>query len=231
MMFLTPVILGAVFGGMLLSNPTNHPEAFRQLMAFGGISTAMVTTVQLVGNMFGFDRAGFRVFVLCSARRRDVLLGKNLAFGPLIIGLATVMAVLVQICYPMRVDHFLAAVPQMISMYLVLCIMGNWLSMLAPMPIASGSLKPSNPKLVPILIQLVFLLLLAIAMLPMLLPVGIELLLDYLEIVQGMPVCLVLALLECVAVVFIYRVCLTAQGSLLQSREQQILQIVTTKAE
>jgi ABC-2 type transport system permease protein len=131
----------------------------------------------------------------------------------------------------MRVDHFLAAVPQMISMYLVLCIMGNWLSMLAPMPIASGSLKPSNPKLVPILIQLVFLLLLAIAMLPMLLPVGIELLLDYLEIVQGMPICLLLSLLECVAVFFIYRICLTSQGSLLQSREQQILQIVTTKAE
>ena len=32
----------------------------------------------------------------------------------------------------------------------------NCLSLLAPMPIASGSLKPANPKLIPILLQLAF---------------------------------------------------------------------------
>ena len=40
--------------------------------------------VQLMANQFGFDRDGFRVFVLSAARRRDILLGKNLSFAPIV---------------------------------------------------------------------------------------------------------------------------------------------------
>jgi hypothetical protein len=41
----------------------------------------------------------------------------------------------------------------------------------------------------------------------------------------------VLALLECVVVVFLYRLLLTWQGAVLQSREIKILGVVTTKTE
>ena len=43
---------------------------------------------QLLGNQFGFDRGGFRVYVLSPASRRDVLLGKNLSFVPLTADIA-----------------------------------------------------------------------------------------------------------------------------------------------
>jgi ABC-2 type transport system permease protein len=231
MMFLTPVILTVIFGSTFLSNPFNPPPALRPLMVFGGMATALLGTVQLVGNQFGFDRSGFRVFVLCAARRSDILLGKNLAFAPLAFGLAIAMAALVQAFYPLRLDHCLAAFPQMISMYLTLCLMGNLLSILAPMPIAAGSFKPSNPKLVPILLQLVFFFLLPTALLPMLLPLGIELLLHYLAGIEGIPVCLLLTVIECVGVVLLYRLVLGWEGLLLQSREQKILEIVTSKSE
>jgi len=231
MMLLTPVILVLVFGSMALTRSLDLPRSLRPLMAFGGMATVLLGMVQLVGNQFGFDRGGFRVLVLCAAPRRDILLGKNLSFAPLGVGLALVMVVVVQIIYPMRFDHFLAALPQAISMYLTVCVMGNWLSMLAPMPIASGSLKPSNPKLIPVLLQVVFVFLLPMTLSPTLLPLGIELLVENLGGVEGIPICLILSLVECLAVVCVYRLFLTWQGSFLQAREQRILEIVTTKAE
>jgi hypothetical protein len=230
MMFMTPVIILLVFGSMFLTQSVNMPLALRPLLAFGGMATVLLGMLQLIGNQFAFDRSGFRVFVLCAANRRDILLGKNLSFAPLALSLALIMAILVQILYPMRFDHFLASLPQMVSMYLTLCFMGNWLSMLAPMPIASGSLKPSNPRLVPILLQLLFFFILPMILSPLLLPLGIELAVQYLGGIEGLPIYLVLALVECAAVVCIYGLLLGWQGSTLHAREQRILEIVT-KAE
>jgi ABC-2 type transport system permease protein len=116
-------------------------------------------------------------------------------------------------------------------MYIILCLMGNWLSLLAPMPIASGSLKPRNPKLIPILVQMAFFMVLPMTLAPMVLPLGIEFLIQYFAGIEGIPICLVLSLLECAAVLGIYRLFLGWQGEVLQSREQRILQIVTSKVE
>jgi ABC-2 type transport system permease protein len=231
MMLLTPIIMAVVFGFMILTKSVDPPEALRPLMAFGGMTTALLSMIQLLGNQFGFDRSGFRVYVLCAAPRRDILLGKNLAFVPFGLGLATVMVLLVEGLYPMRIDHFLALAPQMISMYLLVCLTCNWLSMLAPMPIASGSFKPSNPKLIPVLLQLVFVFLLMATLSLTLLPLGIELLLQHLAGIEGIPICAVLSLAECAVVVVAYWLLLDGQGRFLAWRERRILEMVTTKAE
>jgi hypothetical protein len=44
-------------------------------------------------------------------------------------------------------------------------------------------------------------------------------------------VCLVLSILECAGVIWVYRLVIAWQGGLLQSRELRILEVVTTKAE
>ena len=46
-----------------------------------------------------------------------------------------------------------------------------------------------------------------------------------------LPVCLVLSLALCAGVLLLYRLLLPLQGDVLQAREQQILETVTTKAE
>jgi hypothetical protein len=137
----------------------------------------------------------------------------------------------VEIVYPMRIDHFLALIPQIVSMFLLYCILANWLSILNPMPIAAGSLKPVNPTGASILLQLLFLFLFPITMSPTLVPLGLEFALDELGLVHGLPIGLVLALALVVGVVFLYRVMLTWQGQALQAREKKILEIVTTKTE
>ncbi len=231
MMLLTPVFMLLIFGAMFLGQRVELPHGVRPFMLFGAMMMILFSMVQFVGNQFGFDRSGFRVFVLCPAGRRDILLGKNLAVAPLALGLGFVAAVLVQILYPMRLAFFLAVVPQFVSMYLLFCLLANCLSILSPMPISPGSLRPSNPKGLAILFQILFIFLLPPAMLPTLIPLGVALTAEELGWAPGGPIYLSLSVLECVAIVFLYRYLLTWQGRFLQVREQKILEVVTTKAE
>ena len=69
------------------------------------------------------------------------------------------------------------------------------------------------------------------ALAPTLLPLGIEFLFDQLEWVKGVPIDLLLSLLACFGVVYLYRLVLDVQGQWLQAREQRILDVVTSKAE
>src|SRR5207237_5042625 len=132
MMLLTPVILVVVFGSMILGRRGDPPEMVRPLMAFGAMATVLLGMVQLLGNQFGFDRSGFRVFVLCPARRRDILLGKNLAFAPMSLGLGTAAVCVLAAIYRMRVDYFLAALPQLLSLYVLFFLLSYLLSLVVP---------------------------------------------------------------------------------------------------
>jgi hypothetical protein len=64
-----------------------------------------------------------------------------------------------------------------------------------------------------------------------LLPLGAEFLVEQASGTEGMPIALGLLALECVAIVWVYRMVLRWQGTLLQAREQKILEVVTAKAE
>jgi ABC-2 type transport system permease protein len=231
MMLLSPILLVLIFGGMALAHSFEPPAMVRPLLAFGGMSMILLTMIQLVGNQFGFDRGGFRVYVLSAAPRREVLLGKNVATAPLALGLGAVLLVLLQAVYPMRLDYFLAAVPQALTMYLLFCLLANCLSIYAPTVVRTGSFKPTNPKGLALLLQFVFLFLFPWALLPALLPLGVELGLEKLGWLSGWPICLALAVLECAAVFWLYQLALTWQGKTLQAREQKILAVVTPKAE
>jgi ABC-2 type transport system permease protein len=231
MLLLAPIIMVVIFGSMFVVNAVDLPEMVRPLVIFGGMSMVLIGMIQLVGNQFGFDRNGFRVFVLCAAPRRDILMGKNLAVAPFAFVLATLVALIVEVVYPMRVDHLLATWPQMVSMFLLFCLVANFMSILAPTPIAAGSLKPANPKLTVILLQMVFLSLMPMFLVPLVVPLGLEFLLDHTEVISGVPIYLILSILICCGVVGLYGLALTWQGQMLQWREQKILEIVTTKVE
>ncbi|WP_406694518.1 hypothetical protein V5E97_25940 [Singulisphaera sp. Ch08] len=231
MVLLTPLITGVIFGSMLWNQRHATPEPFRPLIAIGGMLFVLLGMLQLAGNQFGFDRDGFRVFVLSAAPRRDILFGKNLAFAPITLGMSAILLVAVQVLCPMRWDHFLAIVPQFISMFLLFCLFTNLLSIYTPIYIAAGSLKPSSPKLSIVLLQLLmFMVFFPLTQAPTLLPLGAEALSKFLGWTQNAPVFLVLALAECAVVILFYRVALGWLGRLFQTREQLILETVTNRA-
>jgi hypothetical protein len=231
MMVLTPVIMVLVFGGVILRNRSSMPENLRPLVAFGAMAIVLLAYQQIMGNQFGFDRNGFRVFVLSPARRKDILLGKNLTMAPLILGLAAIMAIFIQVCTPMRLEQFLAVPLQYISMFLVFCMLANCLSIFGPAPVAGGAFKRGNIRGIPLLLHFAFMFAFPLTQAPMLLPFALEYLLEDLSNVRGLPICFVLSLGQVLAVACLYRWVLDLEGNWLQSREKKILEIVATKAD
>lgn len=232
MFLLTPLLMLFVLAPafMVGMGRADVPEMIGPLLAFGAMVMILFGMSQLLGNQFGFDRDGFRVFVLSPARRRDILLGKNLAVAPFVLALGTAAVVVVQVFYPMRLDHILALVPRFVSMYLIYCLPANLLSILAPMRIAAGSFQPTRPRGIVILSQLFFMFLCPPVLALTLLPLGIEWAAEAMGWRYGVPIDLIFSVLECAIVVCLYVLLLRFQGDWLQAREQRILQMVTTRA-
>ena len=231
MLLLSPIIMLFIFGGITYNQNSNPPELVRPLMAAGGYAFMLFMMVGLLGNHFGFDRSGFRVFVLSPTPRKDILLGKNLSTAPLAMGFMFIAALALQILRPMRADHYVAILLQMIPMYLIFCLVGNLLSMIAPMPMAMGSLKPAKPKAMVILIQLAFMVVFPVTLAPTLIPLGIEFLLSWTSTFAWFPAYLLFTIVEVALMVWIYIAILEKQGRMLERREQKILEVVTAKVE
>ena len=229
-MLLMPILLGVLFASSLFRAPANAAEILRPFAGVGAICLSLFGILQLTANQFGFDRDGFRVYVLSAVPRRDILLGKNLACLPLSLIISAIMITVVQIARPMRIDHFVALAPQFVSMFLLFSMLMNLSSIYAPMPVAAGSLKPAQSKLIPALVQmLLFALLFPLTQAFTLLPLGIEALLHWQKVATGVPVALLLALGQCAAITVLYYFVLGVQGRLLQDREQKILETVTNR--
>ncbi|WP_422930234.1 hypothetical protein [Singulisphaera sp. PoT] len=230
MMLLSPIIMCVVFGSMLVKVGSSFSTDMRPLIAIATMASVLFGVMQQMGNLFGFDRDGFRVFVLCAARRRDILLGKNLAFAPIALGLSFILLIVLQVVYPMSIDRFLGMIPQFVTMYLIACLLTNVLSIYTPLHIALGSMKPAKVKLTTVLIQvLTGLVVFPIAQAVTIFPYGLEFLAKTLGWTSHFPVFLILAVLECAFVIFLYDVLLNWEGEMLQSREQKILEVVTSR--
>ena len=82
-------------------------------------------------------------------------------------------------------------IPQYISMYLLFCLLMNFLSIYAPAHVAAGSLKPKNPKLVTVLMHMVtFMIFFPITQAFTLIPLGTEYVLRLLGHGESIPICL-----------------------------------------
>ena len=53
-----------------------------------------------------------------------------LALVPIILGLALVAVIVLQVAFPMRLDYFVAALFQMVTMFLLYCLFSNFVSIL-----------------------------------------------------------------------------------------------------
>jgi ABC-2 type transport system permease protein len=231
MVLIFPVIMLVVFGSLSMSMKSPPSESIRPMIAFGAMAMVLFCGVQLVGNQFGYDRGGFRAYVLSPVPRRDILLGKNLAFAPFVFGLITIALIGIECLCPMRIDHFLAAFVQGVAMFLLFCLLANTVSILTPIPIAAGALQPKQVKLTPVLAQLALMFLFPIVYAPLLLPLGIEVVISNLTGINFLPIALPLMIVLLILIVFVYRWGMNSLGTLLSNREQRVLEIVTSKSE
>ncbi|MCC6202527.1 MAG: ABC transporter permease [Gammaproteobacteria bacterium] len=229
---LVPLMMLVLFGGMARLREAAIGDYGGALRAMVGAAFMLLMSVlYLMTNQFAFDRAGFRAFVLAPLRRREVLLGKNLALFPFA---AALMLLAVGFCHwlaPLRLDHLAAVCVNIVAIYLVNCMIGNALSIGLPVIVKTGTAMPGPGQTLRLVVR--FLLTLA-SWLPLTLllwPLALEFLLQLGGRTEVFPAFLVFSLLQTAGLLWLYHVILDQQGEWLLRTEQQILTIVATAAD
>jgi len=231
MILLVPIVMSVVLVGFLLTSQAVLPVMLRPFLGLGFTAFICFCGLGITGNMFGFDRAGFRALVLSPVPRDEIFYGRNVGYAVLFLGLSLIGITALCVLYPPSWHQVPAVLLVSVCVYLATALLTNALSIIAPIPIAAGAMRPTEVKLVPVALQLAFVtgypLLLGLVALPFL----IELALNALDLLVGWPVALVLSLVELPLVYSAYRRILRSQGAWLLRKEMDILITVTTKNE
>jgi hypothetical protein len=231
MALFTPVMMIVVFTRMFVSRSAT-PELMRPLATSGLAAVALIfSMLGPIGNQFGYDRSGFLAFVLSPVPRRDMLMGKNLAVLPFALAMMAVMVGLQQWLNPMRFDHLVALLFQTASMYLLFCLAGNLLSIVGPIALKPGSGMPVGHQGIRSFGPLLFMMVAPVLLGLTLGPLGIEALLSFMNWFAWFPAYLVFGVVQAVIVVWLYRRVIDWEGGLLQRREPEILEIVSSRVE
>jgi ABC-2 type transport system permease protein len=231
MALLTPLIFTFVFGSMILSGGFEGlPEFTHPWIAIGAIMMSLVGMAQIVLNMFGLDRHGFRAYVLMPTPRRDVLIGKNMGVLPLAAILSWPLILFAAIVAQMEFTHVVASLLQVLIALLIYFTISNFISITAPVGMAAGTMKPVSMNMSIVLWQFAAVLLIPVAVIPAAAGVAAEQLAQLFGGVEKLPIYLFVTLLEIPLAIWCYRAIVTLQGRLLQEREQAILAAVTKVA-
>ena len=230
LLLLTPLILIVLLGSLMVSGDrASITPQMASLAALGVVLLAMLTLSNFAQNAFGFDRDGFRAYVLSPVPRRQILLGRNVALLPFFLAIGLPGLILVTIAMPLRFDHFIGTLFQFASVFFLCCSVGNLTSIYGPIAMSESGMKPAEQNLQTALRQIVFGLVFMSAMVPAILPLGIELLLERLQADGGLPIYLLLSVVEAAALLLVYRWALRAEGRMLRSREELILRQVGSR--
>jgi ABC-2 type transport system permease protein len=226
--FMMLLIFGAMF---LLRRSSDTSEAFKPFIATGAIGLTFFGTTQLMFNLFGYDRGGFRALALLPTPRRYVLLGKNLALLPVVLCIGGLVLLVVAFAAGVSALVVIATLMQLLAAFLLLSIAGNLVSTIVPYRVAPGSMKPTKLPMLTMLLMFVSRLLFPAALLPIFLAPGLGLLVSKLGWAPAGAVNLAFSALLLVLVAGFYRLCLPGLGDLLRQREKTILQVVTHEVE
>ncbi len=232
MMLATNLLILLVCGGaILVRRSAGLSDAYKPFIATGAVAVTFFGMSQLMFNLFGMDRSGFRMLVLMPVPRQRVLLGKNFACLPIVLVMGLVLLILVKFAGRVPVVIILAAALQLMSAFLLLSMAGNLASVLVPYRIAPGSMKATKTKTITTVMIILSHMLFPIMMLPVFFVPALGLLLSKLG---RMPAGLTNVLLSVVLLgllILLYRLSLAPLGDLLQRREKKILEVVTQEVE
>ncbi len=204
----------------------------KALLAYGIVSFGLFMATGLFGNMFGYDRAGFRSFVLSPLPRHRILLGRNIA--TLLFPLITtgVIATAMAIVFGLPVDKYLSVLILVAAMLPTYCLINNTMAIFAPLPVASGAMQPSQTHFVPMVLIMLLSMLHPINCMMIAWPLGAEFVVHWLiPGAKWVPIGLLLTPLCLLVTVTLYRLILPIQGAWLTRREKEILRVVTSKIE
>ncbi|QDT08190.1 hypothetical protein [Planctomycetes bacterium K23_9] len=225
---MTPLIFALVFGSLFFSGTARKiPQIAVPWLGVGALGMSLVSMVQMMVNVFGLDRHGFRFYVLMPARRRDILLGKNLGLLPVAGTLSALLVLAVGVIAGMRGVHIFATLLQIPIAFLIYSTVCNYTSIVAPMGMAVGTMKPVSIKLSVVVMQLITVLVFPLAIAPAAIALATEQLAQMWDMQYGIPWYLLLTLIEIPTAFWFYDKMLDGLGGKLQQREQTILENIS----
>ena len=226
--FLVTIIIGA---GVLSRAAPKIPEVAKPFIVTGALAFSVFMLVQFLANQFGFDRQGFRAFVLSPVERRLILLGKNLATWPVgaLFGLLLLLILTIWLRLPPLIA--LAGLFQLATLLLLGSVGGNLLSILVPFRIEPGSMKPTKMPALAMLMMVLCQMLFPLVLAPLFVPPLAEWLWQRAGWPGFVPVNLLLSMLLAGLTALLYWQTLEPMGRLLHRREIKILNTVTAEQE
>ena len=216
---------------IFIRHSSNMGDNTKPFVAIGAIIVSFFGLSHLVFNQFGFDRSGFRALVLSPVSRKSILQGKNLAFMPVSMSVGGILILIITFFLHLSVFLFLSAILQLVTAFLILSMLGNFVSILVPYRIASGSMKPTKMPTVTALLMIFVSLSFPVAMLPLFVPPTLDLFLSKVTSLPSGIFNIIFSILLFLIIAFFYRLSLEPLGNLLQKREKKILEIVTREIE
>ncbi len=232
MMLGTNFIMLLIFGTMIfVRRSANIGENSRPFVATGAVVFMFLGLSQLMYNLFGYDRGGFRQLVLLPTPRKHILLGKNLAFLPIAAGIGAIFLLLVKIGMGVSFVIVIAAGLQLLAAFLLLSMVGNLISVLVPYRVAPGSLKPTKSSMKTTILIFLSRMFFPMVMAPIFFPPAMGLLWSSVGWLPAAPVNLLFSAVLLALLALFYRLSLSPLGELLQRREKEILEVVTKEIE
>lgn len=228
LLLLSPIILLGLFAFMMASK--SNPESSQTIapaMSLGAAAMGLVSLNQLLQNQFGLDRDGVRAYLLSPIPRDRILLGKNLSLAPIALPIEFIGLLILQFFVGLDLQHFLGACLQLVSAFLIMCLLGNYISTSAPLRLKEVGMQAANAKFRTILLQIMSLFLVPLSLAPLLFPWGAEVMLSRYTWSQWVPIYLILHALVLAAVGMMYQAILQAQGQMFAKREQEVLKALT----
>jgi hypothetical protein len=227
----TNVVMFAIIGaGILLRDKKTISDAAHPFILSAAVTITFMGLPQLMSNHFGFDRNGFRALVLLPTSRWRILLGKNLSILPFSLAIFAIFITFASIMTHPQVVDILTVLLEFVAAFLSLSAIGNFISILVPYRIASGTLKATSIKGLALLLVVLTQLLFTATMLPIFLPAGLGMLGDHYGL-PGRLISLICALVMTCIAALAYLLTLKPLGQFLQRREQAILLVVTHDVE
>jgi len=211
---------------------TASGQELKPFMATGAVAAAVVFGAWgLLINQFGFDRDGFRSYVLLPVERHLILLGKNLAALPFCFGFNLLFLAVATGIFRLPPGAVVAACFQIAAIIAVFMTLGNLTSILVPYRFAPGSLKPTKMETIPRIVLIVAAVFGPLFAAPIFVPPALGMLCSRMEWLPGVPVNLIASVALAGVCVLTYALVLRPLGRLLQRRERDILSAVTTEVE
>jgi hypothetical protein len=232
MYLLMPLVAPLIMLVFLRGKAVPENDYLKCLIVCGFAAFMLLMSSGVAANTFGFDRAGFRTFVLSGMERWRILFGKNLAHGTFIGSLTLPILIFVGLWIGLPWYFGLCALLVFLTLLPMFGLLVNLMAIYTPFPMGSGSIQPKSMDFMTVVLNLLLSSILPMILGLALIPLGIEWLIGFfLPSVHWLPVAVPLSLLAMSGSLFCYRQLVRWQGKLLQSREKEILRIVTSKLE